>query len=137
MAVQPWKMPRPAGSSLRANQEHEGTSEKSRYTIEIILAVVVLSWALVFLGYQMGSSGSEPESSKGMDALTVGAGAAEDGAEGLGSVGRSIAGLTETRSQPQAPEESGAKATRHVAKGEIGVGLHAWGTQEWCYRSAP
>jgi hypothetical protein len=30
---------------------------KSRYTIELILAVVLLSWALVFLGYQMGSTG--------------------------------------------------------------------------------
>jgi hypothetical protein len=30
---------------------------KSRHTIELILAVVLLSWALVFLGYQMGSTG--------------------------------------------------------------------------------
>jgi cell division septation protein DedD len=31
---------------------------KSRYTIELFVAVVVLSWALVFLGYQMGSTGA-------------------------------------------------------------------------------
>jgi cell division septation protein DedD len=31
---------------------------KSRHTIELFLAVVVLSWALVFLGYQMGSTGA-------------------------------------------------------------------------------
>ena len=30
---------------------------KSRHTIELILAVVLLSWALVYLGYQMGSTG--------------------------------------------------------------------------------
>jgi hypothetical protein len=30
---------------------------KSRHTIELMLAVVLLSWALVFLGYQMGSTG--------------------------------------------------------------------------------
>jgi cell division septation protein DedD len=31
---------------------------KSRHTIELFVAVVVLSWALVFLGYQMGSTGA-------------------------------------------------------------------------------
>jgi len=31
---------------------------KSRHTIELFLAVVLLSWALVFLGYQMGSTGA-------------------------------------------------------------------------------
>jgi cell division septation protein DedD len=31
---------------------------KSRYTMELFLAVVLLSWALVFLGYQMGSAGA-------------------------------------------------------------------------------
>jgi cell division septation protein DedD len=31
---------------------------KSRYTMELFLAVVLLSWALVFLGYQMGSTGA-------------------------------------------------------------------------------
>jgi len=30
---------------------------KSRHTIELVLAVVLLTWALVFLGYQMGSTG--------------------------------------------------------------------------------
>jgi cell division septation protein DedD len=32
-------------------------SGKSRHTIELILAVVLLTWALVYLGYQMGSTG--------------------------------------------------------------------------------
>lgn len=31
---------------------------KSRHTIELVLAVVLLTWALVFLGYQMGSTGA-------------------------------------------------------------------------------
>ena len=35
---------------------------KSRHTIELVLAVVLLSWALVFLGYQMGSTGVSRES---------------------------------------------------------------------------
>jgi SPOR domain/PilZ domain len=35
---------------------------KSRYTIELFLAVVLLSWALVFLGYQMGSTGVSRQS---------------------------------------------------------------------------
>jgi cell division septation protein DedD len=30
----------------------------SRHTIELVLAVVLLTWALVFLGYQMGSTGA-------------------------------------------------------------------------------
>jgi cell division septation protein DedD len=30
---------------------------KSRHTIELVLAVVLLTWALVFLGYQMGTTG--------------------------------------------------------------------------------
>jgi cell division septation protein DedD len=33
-------------------------SGKTRYSVELFLAVVVLSWALVFLGYQMGSTGA-------------------------------------------------------------------------------
>ena len=37
--------------------EHE-RSGKSRYSIELFLAVVFLSWALVFLGYRMGSTGA-------------------------------------------------------------------------------
>jgi cell division septation protein DedD len=41
-----------------------GGSGKSRHTIELILAVVLLSWALVFLGYQMGSTGVSRESAK-------------------------------------------------------------------------
>jgi cell division septation protein DedD len=47
---------------------------KSRHTIELILAVVLLSWALVFLGYQMGSTGFSragreiPSGSKGAEA---------------------------------------------------------------------
>lgn len=31
---------------------------RSRHTIELVLAVVLLTWALVFLGYQMGSTGA-------------------------------------------------------------------------------
>jgi SPOR domain len=38
-----------------------GGQSKSRHTLEVILAVVLLSWALVFLGYQMGSTGANRE----------------------------------------------------------------------------
>ncbi len=42
-----------AGMATRAPR-----STKSRHTIELVLAVVLLTWALVFLGYQMGSTGA-------------------------------------------------------------------------------
>jgi cell division septation protein DedD len=35
-----------------------GRATRSRHTIELVLAVVLLTWALVFLGYQMGSTGA-------------------------------------------------------------------------------
>jgi septal ring-binding cell division protein DamX len=35
---------------------------KSKHTIELFLAVVVLSWALVFFGYQMGTTGASRRS---------------------------------------------------------------------------
>jgi len=41
--------------SVALGRERTG---KSRYSIELFLAVVILSWALVFLGYQMGSTGA-------------------------------------------------------------------------------
>jgi cell division septation protein DedD len=45
-------------------------SAKSRHTIELILAVVLLTWALVYLGYQMGSTNT------GMNRQTPGQSAA-------------------------------------------------------------
>jgi cell division septation protein DedD len=48
---------------------------KSRHTIELVLAVVLLTWALVFLGYQMGSTGAN-QSTRDLSAAKVGAGAA-------------------------------------------------------------
>jgi cell division septation protein DedD len=36
----------------------KGRAGKSRYTIELFLAIVGLSWALVFLGYRMGITGA-------------------------------------------------------------------------------
>jgi cell division septation protein DedD len=36
----------------------QARAAKSRHTIELVLAVVLLTWALVFLGYQMGSTGA-------------------------------------------------------------------------------
>jgi cell division septation protein DedD len=47
----------PAKSEPAATVGRERTG-KSRYTIELFVAVVILSWALVFLGYQMGSTGA-------------------------------------------------------------------------------
>jgi hypothetical protein len=47
-----------------------GGSSKSRHTIELILAVVLLSWALVFLGYQMGSTGVRRENTEGAATAT-------------------------------------------------------------------
>jgi len=38
-------------------QTHRARIGKSRHTIELVLAVVLLTWALVFLGYQMGTTG--------------------------------------------------------------------------------
>jgi cell division septation protein DedD len=35
-----------------------GRASKSRHTIELFVAVVILSWALVFLGYRMGITGT-------------------------------------------------------------------------------
>jgi cell division septation protein DedD len=46
-----------AAELVSAISPTEEGGRKSRYTIEWVLAIVVLSWALVFLGYQMGSSG--------------------------------------------------------------------------------
>ena len=48
--------PEPAKSEMEEVRGRE-RGAKSRYTIELFLAVVLLSWALVFLGYQMGSTG--------------------------------------------------------------------------------
>jgi cell division septation protein DedD len=45
--------------SLLAGRERGG---KIRYSIELFVAVVILSWALVFLGYQMGSTGASRQS---------------------------------------------------------------------------
>jgi cell division septation protein DedD len=44
-----------SGPSLFLGRER---TSKTRYSVELFLAVVVLSWALVFLGYQMGSTGA-------------------------------------------------------------------------------
>jgi SPOR domain/PilZ domain len=56
---------------------------KSRHTIELILAVVLLSWALVFLGYQMGSTGF---SRAGREITSVSKGAEAPGQATVGSV---------------------------------------------------
>jgi cell division septation protein DedD len=48
---------REAAKSERAAPSGPGRTSKTRYSVELFLAVVVLSWALVFLGYQMGSTG--------------------------------------------------------------------------------
>jgi cell division septation protein DedD len=45
--------------SLTVGRERAG---KSRYSLELFLAVVVLSCALIFLGYQMGSTGASRQS---------------------------------------------------------------------------
>jgi len=46
-------------SSVPFGRERTG---KARYSVELFVAVVVLSWALVFLGYQMGSTGASRQS---------------------------------------------------------------------------
>ena len=64
----------PAEPQILSELGLSGGSSKSRHTIELILAVVLLSWALVFLGYQMGStslrrqnaSGAAPEMKESM-----------------------------------------------------------------------
>ena len=52
---------------------------KSRHTIELVLAVVLLTWALVFLGYQMGSTGAN-QSTRDLSAAKVGGGSTAAGA---------------------------------------------------------
>jgi cell division septation protein DedD len=78
LAVQPWHMPRPAGPQILTDPGLTGASEKSRHTIELILAVVLLSWALVFLGYQMGSTGISPDSAKETDTKSAQARVADE-----------------------------------------------------------
>jgi cell division septation protein DedD len=56
-AWQPMQEARAAGSQVLTELGLSSGATKGRHTIELILAVVVLSWALVFLGYQMGSTG--------------------------------------------------------------------------------
>jgi cell division protein FtsN len=61
-----------------------GGPGKSRHTLELILAVVLLSWALVFLGYQMGTTGANREVAKEKAAQSNGpANAAEAPSKGL------------------------------------------------------
>jgi hypothetical protein len=83
LAVQPWHMPHPAGPQILTEPGLTGASEKSRHTIELILAVVLLSWALVFLGYQMGSTGVSPDSAKEADTASTQAGVADEGSKNL------------------------------------------------------
>jgi cell division protein FtsN len=47
-------------------------ASKGRHTIELTLAVVVLSWALVFLGYQMGSTGVSRQNASNSAAAEAG-----------------------------------------------------------------
>jgi len=54
--------------SLLAGRERGG---KIRYSIELFVAVVILSWALVFLGYQMGSTGASRQSRENTGAPKV------------------------------------------------------------------
>jgi len=118
LAVQPWQMPRPAGSQFPSESRSTGTSEKSRHTIELILAVVVLSWALVFLGYQMGSSGVSRENSKEADATSAAAISTDAPSKGLVPSVEAAAALTETRSASNGVVKR-ETATRQVAKGEM------------------
>jgi cell division septation protein DedD len=72
-------------------------SGKSRHTIELVLAVVLLTWALVFLGYQMGSTGAN-QATRDLSVAKVagGAGAAAGGGrvEAGGKAGASAAATT-------------------------------------------
>jgi cell division septation protein DedD len=109
--MRPWNIPRTAGLQILNEPSTRSTAERSRHTIEIILAVVVLSWALVFLGYQMGSKGVSRQSPRGMDATTVGAGAAEDASKGLVPSVEASPGLVDTRS----PSASNGGTRREAA----------------------
>jgi cell division septation protein DedD len=70
---------------------------KSRHTIELVLAVVLLTWALVFLGYQMGSTGAN-QATRDVSAAKVSAGSA------AGKVGAST--VAPTTSAEAFPEPS-------------------------------
>jgi cell division septation protein DedD len=118
--MRPWNIPRTAGLQILTEPGPAAESGKSRHTIELILAVVVLSWALVFLGYQMGSTGVSRESSKGKESTTAGGGVASDSSKGLVPSVEASSALAETR--PPSTGGAGTKpeaATRLVAKGEL------------------
>lgn len=117
--MRPWNIPRTAGLQILTEPGPAAESGKSRHTIELILAVVVLSWALVFLGYQMGSTGVSRESSK-KESTTAGGGVASDSSKGLVPSVEASSGLAQTR--PPSTGGAGTKpeaATRLAAKGEL------------------
>jgi cell division septation protein DedD len=60
---------------------------KSRHTIELVLAVVLLTWALVFLGYQMGSTGANQATRDLSTAKVVGGGGAAAAGANRGEAG--------------------------------------------------
>ncbi len=64
----------PESGSAKSESVTSGGRErtgKSRYTIELFVAVVVLSWALVFLGYQMGTTGASRQTRQAAEAPKV------------------------------------------------------------------
>jgi cell division septation protein DedD len=65
----------------------QARTAKSRHTIELVLAVVLLTWALVFLGYQMGSTGAN----RATHDLTVSKSTVGDGAAPASASARSSA----------------------------------------------
>ena len=80
---------------------------KSRHTIELVLAVVLLTWALVFLGYQMGSTGANQSTRDVSAAKVVGGGAAAAGASRVEPGGKPAASTVAPATSAEAfPEMS-------------------------------
>jgi cell division septation protein DedD len=83
---------------------------KSRYTIELFLAVVLLSWALVFLGYQMGSTGVSRQNREGTAAPKVTEAASKPELASVGVLAASTTSAAPPSAAPSAAPSAPAPA---------------------------
>jgi cell division septation protein DedD len=101
---------------------------KSRHTIELVLAVVLLTWALVFLGYQMGSTGANRATHDlSLPKPAVGDGAAPASAKtGKGKVGAPpTASFASAEAFPETNPIPPASTGRSLAKTPNSASLEA------------
>ena len=104
----------------RDDEPKRARAGKSRHTIELVLAVVLLTWALVFLGYQMGSTGASRTTNEVAIAKPIGpaAGAAKsDAAMSAAGLGMSAEAFPEPSIRSAA--SSGTPAARTHESAEV------------------